>query len=264
MKKPPLPRLGPGEKLLLCLDYDGTLVPLRKRPELAVIPPQVKKLLAALAVLPRVNLAVISGRELSNIRQMVGVKGLIYAGTHGLEIRGPGKMVSTNRLSGKERQGLEHAWRTLREGTKTLPGTFVEKKKMALAAHYRNAPEGVPGKLGVLARTAAAQNGLYVKNGKKVFELLPGGMRDKGGAVCWIRDELTRRNGITPLAIYIGDDLTDEDAFRVLRGRDLPVIVSSRRKTSARFRLTGVAATVTYLTAILHTLSTPKPSGIGQ
>jgi len=252
MNRPPLPKLRPGEKLLLCLDYDGTLVPLQKRPELAVIPPEVKELLERLSALPDVTVAMISGRELANIRKMVGVKGLIYAGTHGMEIRGPKGMASIKRLEDKERRSLQNAWHALDEGTKNLTGTFAEKKKMALAAHYRNAPKGVPAALAKLAADTAGKNNLRMKKGKKVFELLPHGARDKGGALAWIREELTRLHGTRPLAIYIGDDLTDEDAFRELKGRDLPVIVRSRRKTLARYRLPGIPSTIAYLSKI-HT-----------
>lgn len=254
MNRPPLPRLKPGERLLLCLDYDGTLVPLQKRPELAVIPPAVKKLLEELSALPNMTVAMISGRELANIRKMVGVKGLIYAGTHGMEIRGPKGMVSIKRPSEKERLALKNAWRALNEGTKNLPGTFAEKKKMALAAHYRNAPKGIPASLAKLAADTAETYNLRMKKGKKVFELLPYGARDKGGALSWIRKQLTRRYRAKPLAVYIGDDLTDEDAFRELEGRDLPIIVRSHRKTLARYRLPGIPSTISYLTALKTSL----------
>ena len=200
----------------LLLDYDGTLTPLVERPEAATLSDAAREVLQQAAARPSLDVAVVSGRALEDLRRLVGIPGLTYVGNHGFEIEGPG---IAYRHPGSERylRSLEQAAAEL-EGL-GVPGARVERKGPTLSFHLRTVPAPEQHRAAQRAMKVLKRARLRVTEGAAVIEGRPPVNWHKGHAVLYV---LTRRHGadwparVRPL--YIGDDVTDEDAFRSLRG----------------------------------------------
>jgi trehalose-phosphatase len=227
--------------LILLTDFDGTLAPIVGRPEAARPTRRTRRILSRLARHSRARVGIISGRSLPALRRLIHVPNAAYAGCHGLEIawggfrfRHPGAVARLPLLRRVTRQ--------LRRATAGRRGVRVKSKGLAVSLHYRLAdPRIVPvlrRMIGEILRTAPA---LELLAGKKVLELRPRVGWGKGQAVRLLRDRLARSLGRRPLTLYVGDDETDEEAFRALRGRAICVAVG-RRRTRAAYRLRGPSA----------------------
>ena len=202
--------------VLLLFDYDGTLTPIVARPKDALLPPEVHKRLASLAANPRCIVGIVSGRGLSDLLDMADIPGLVYAGNHGMEIRGP-EMKFTHPLAVSARATLHQACSTLTEVLQHIPGAIVEDKGLTLTVHYRSTPEDrVKDVEAAVSETTAkhvADGQLKLTRGKMVTEVRPNIPWDKGKAIEKIREEHDNH----PFPVYFGDDLTDEDGFAVVQ-----------------------------------------------
>ena len=178
------PRLSDAPDVLLLLDYDGTLAPIAPRPELAVLPAAARRVLADLSVHPRFRPGIISGRGLSDLRERVGVPGIIYAGNHGLEIIGAGDDFVHPQAAGL-RPALERVGSELQSRLAGYPGVLVEDKGLTLSVHYRQTDASL---VPPVERTfddvvSAAPVGLKVTRGKMVLEVRPDVAWGKGNAI---------------------------------------------------------------------------------
>jgi len=229
-----------GRRPVVFLDYDGTLTPIVPRPEDADLDDVMREAVRALAA--RCVVAVISGRNLEDVTQRVGVDDLYYAGSHGFDVKGPDGLRFEQPEGAEALPALDEAENALRERVGSVEGAQVERKRFAIAVHYRNAPPDRTGDIENAVEGVRAQvKGLRKRGGKKIFELAPDVDWDKGRAVRWLMDALDLGSDAAPL--YIGDDLTDEDAFRVVRDNGVGVVVDgSRRLTAATHRLEDVDA----------------------
>jgi alpha,alpha-trehalase len=202
-------------RLGLFLDYDGTLTPIVRRPEDATLAEEVRALLGQLAECCTV--AIVSGRDRQDVEAMVQVESLVYAGSHGFDIRGPGGIERQHQDATPALPDLAEAERQIRQRLKPIHGAHVERKKFALAVHYREvADDDVKRVESAVDNVHTAFPRLRKKGGKRVFELQPDADWDKGRAVLWLAKFLGMDDARDVL-IYIGDDVTDEDAFRALR-----------------------------------------------
>jgi trehalose-phosphatase len=243
---PALSRRLRGRPILLFLDYDGTLAPIASRPGLAVLPLERRRFLSALAEEPWLKGAVVSGRELKDVKRRVGARGFVYVGNHGLEIE-KGREVWVHPAAALARARLRGAARKLRRLLGAVPGVSVEDKGFTLTVHYRLAsaarlPEIEARLLKAIAPDLAAGK-FSVRPGRKAWEVRPVVDWNKGSAVRWLLDgPFARVRGGLP--VYIGDDATDEDAFRVLRRRGLCVkrrsLETAGRPTAAQAHLDSV------------------------
>jgi trehalose 6-phosphate phosphatase len=232
-----LPEIVPqarDRRLAIFLDYDGTLTPIVSRPEQATLSNSTRQALRELADLMPV--AILSGRDLDDVRRLVDIDGIVYAGSHGFDIAGPRglrKQVATEFLS-----MIDRAEKALKEKLAGIPGALVERKRFSIAAHYRNVAASDVAKVEQAVNEVAAHHGELRKiDNKKVYELQPNIDWNKGKAVLWLLQAL-ELDGETVLPIYIGDDFTDEDAFRALEERGVGVVVSQQpRATAARYAL---------------------------
>jgi trehalose 6-phosphate phosphatase len=214
------------------LDYDGTLTPIVSRPEQATLSISTRQVLRELADL--VPVAILSGRDLDDVRRLVDIDGIVYAGSHGFDIAGPRglrKQVATEFLS-----IIDLAEKELKEKLAGIPGALVERKRFSIAAHYRNVAGSDVSKVEQAVNKVAADHGeLRRIDNKKVYELQPNIDWNKGKAVLWLLQAL-ELEGVFP--IYIGDDLTDEDVFRALKERGAGIVVNKQpRLTAARYAL---------------------------
>jgi trehalose-phosphatase len=207
----------------LFLDYDGTLTPIVSRPELALCPPQVKALLEKLQDLPDVYLAIISGRALEDIRKIIGIPQITYLGNHGLSIQNPAG-IHKKRLSPNRQKEFRKISQGLRESLGNIPGILFEDKGLILAVHYRNSPkEDIARIREVLWDQLKEWNGSWeTTQGKMVIEVRPKIDIHKGKAVMELL-KMFPSKGLLPF--YLGDDQTDEDAFRVIKGIGITVYI---------------------------------------
>jgi trehalose-phosphatase len=237
--------VGAGDRsLAIFLDYDGTLTPIVSRPDEAVLLNSTQAILRTLAA--KMPVAILSGRELEDVRKRVGIDGVIYAGSHGFDIAGP---------RGLRRQEateflptLDEAEKELREKLHGIAGALIERKRFSIATHYRNITESDFSKLERdVSEIAARHRELRKIDGKKVYELLPKIDWNKGRAVIWLLEHLGLERP-DALPIYIGDDRTDEDAFRALEQRGIGILVSEEpRPTTAKYLLKDPAEVERFL-----------------
>lgn len=227
---------APG--LAVFLDYDGTLASIAGRPDEARLAPGVRPLLETLAHNAGTTVAVISGRALEDLRSRVGVSGLIYAGNHGLEISwGEGRFVHAGAAGRKE--SLVRLSSEIESRCALWPGATVEFKGLTATVHFRRVPaEDRPRLCRLVRKVAAARgNGFVVRRGRCSLEIRPDVPWGKGEAVHFIR---TRLSVPGSLAICMGDDRTDEDAFAALPD-GITVRVGRSEASAARYNVRDVA-----------------------
>ena len=234
------------------LDYDGTLTPIVSRPEQAVLSDPMRAVLRALAT--KLPVAILSGRDLDDVRQRVGIDAIVYAGSHGFDIAGPRGL--HRQMATEFLPNLDMAEKELHGVLDGIPGALVERKHFSIAAHYRNVNENfLPEVQRLMDATAARHPELRRINGKKIYELLPDIDWDKGKAVLWLLAALdleSRSHGIR--AVYIGDDRTDEDAFLVLEPEQhgIGIIVTEHpRQSAARYMLTDSTEVELFLRSLI-------------
>ncbi|MCK5582423.1 MAG: trehalose-phosphatase, partial [Elusimicrobiales bacterium] len=213
------------KKTVFFLDYDGTLTPIVDKPSMAVLSPEMKETLRALNKTFRV--AIVSGRSREDVENLVGIKELLYAGNHGFDIKGRDLELVMPQVQ-KFTPLIEKITERLNLKLSSIEGVIIEKKKFSAAVHYRlvNEEDFLEIKQEVES-ILSREPSLRVMNGKKVFELLPELDWDKGKALMWIMKALNI-SWDTHNVIYIGDDTTDENAFRILKTRGAGILVSSK------------------------------------
>ena len=200
--------------LALCLDYDGTLTPIVDRPEQATLSADMRSLLTQLA--DCCTLAIVSGRDRQDVQDMVRLDNLIYAGSHGFDITGPDGLHLQHEEATRSLPDLDRAGRQLHERLSHIEGVFIERKRFAMAVHVRLVADKDLGSVEEAVKQIRQRfPSLRLMRGKKVLELQPDVVWDKGQAILWLREALglDRSQVVT---FYIGDDVTDEDAFRAV------------------------------------------------
>jgi trehalose-phosphatase len=186
-----------------------------------------------------VTVALVSGRPLTDLRRLVGVRNLTYVGNHGLETWNRGRRTGVF-VPRSSREALSCIRPTLAGLVNDVPGARLEDKGLSLALHYRLAPARQVPRLKSAVRRAALpfvrSGGLSLLNGRKIIEVRPGLDWTKGDAVlCLVRRMRRRRL----LPIYVGDDQTDEDAFEALID-GITIRVGAHRRSKARYYVRNV------------------------
>ena len=220
---------------MVCLDYDGTLTPIVERPEQATLSAAMRGTLRRLAAL--VPVAIVSGRDVAVVAELVGIDGLAYVGSHGLDIAGsPAGRRLRKEVALDFLPELDRVERCLQRETAGIAGVIVERKRFSVSTHVRLVAPAERARVdAIVERVQRAHPSLRREGGKLLFELRPDVDWDKGRAVCWLLEALDRD---LSAALFIGDDLTDESVFRVLAGRGAGVVVAEAdRPTAAELRL---------------------------
>jgi len=231
--------------LAVFLDFDGTLSPIVDDPDAATISDAMRDAVRALAAENVV--AIVSGRDRADVADRSGLAGLHFAGSHGLDIAGPEHTMAHPEAEAAVPE-VEAAEQRLREELAAVPGVVFERKRFSLAVHDRQVATGDVERVhAAVAAAEAESDGLRVREGKRVLELLPDLDWDKGRAVDWLLDAL-EVDPAASLVLYIGDDETDEDAFAALAGRGLGLHVGPGvSDTLADYRLDDPAAVERFL-----------------
>ncbi len=249
-------RLKSADHILLLSDYDGTLIPIVGRPELALLAPETRRMLRTLARNRRYTVGIISGRALIDLKEKVDIEGIIYAGNHGLEIEGFG----TNFLepiAEEVRPFFQILSQVLTTTLRGIRGVLIENKGLSLSVHYRSVDAAeektVSDAFHKVTNPLHVTGRIRVTRGKKVYEIRPPVDWDKGKAVSWLVakcKEVKAKSSILP--VYLGDDLTDEDAFKVIEGYDgISVFVGPEEfKSGARYYLNTPQEVIEFLSML--------------
>ena len=222
-------------------DFDGTLSDIVNDPDTARPVAGATEALRKLAA--HCPVAVLSGRDLADVANRVGVPGIWYAGSHGFELTAPDGAHHQNDTAAATIPVLEQAAGALRDQLGSIAGVVVEHKRFGVAVHYRNAARDRVGDVAAAVRAAGRRDGLRVTTGREVIELRPDIDWDKGKTLRWVIDHLPASGSFTP--VYLGDDITDEDAFDAVRADGVPILVRHNddgdRATAAMFALDSPA-----------------------
>ncbi|PIN26756.1 Trehalose-phosphatase [Handroanthus impetiginosus] len=246
-----------GKQIVMFLDYDGTLSPIVDDPDRAFMSKAMRATVRELArYFPT---AIVSGRCRDKVYSFVRLAELYYAGSHGMDIKGPSK-------GSRYKKGtkavlfqpaseflpmIDEVYKALSEVTKSTPGALVENNKFCVSVHFRCVDEK---KWSELAKQVGSvlegYPNLRLTQGRKVLEIRPTIKWDKGKALEFLLESLGYSNCTDVFPIYIGDDRTDEDAFKVLRERDqgFGILVSKTPKdTNASYSLQEPSEVMTFL-----------------
>lgn len=255
-------------KRVVFLDYDGTLSPIVNDPERAFMSDLMRSAVRDVAKL--YPTAIISGRSRKKVYGFVKLDDVFYAGSHGMDIMGPAIQAScydgkyqSKALDQKGNEftvfqpaqdflpSIEKMLNDLEETTSEINGALVEDNRFCISVHYRHVLQEDLGLLDKKVQAIVAKYpGFHVTRGKKVIEIRPSIEWNKGDAVLYLLETLGFKNSNDVLPIYIGDDKTDEDAFKVLksRGQGYPIIVSSNpRDTLASYSLRDPSEVLSFL-----------------
>jgi trehalose 6-phosphate phosphatase len=253
--------IGSASHLLLGLDFDGTLAPIVADPADAYMPDETRIVFGDLASMPGVTVAVISGRATEDLLPRLGPN-VIVAGNHGLEI-----IEGNTRWRHPQAVTLQPVLREicaeLASRAAGIPGALVEDKGLTASFHYRNVARADVPRISDLVGAAIApyRDRFFLRNGKKVFEILPRTRWDKGSAVLRIMGHVRAVRSGEIAVCYIGDDTTDERAFRRLPGA-ITVRVGNNCPTVARFRIPDTAQVSSFLNWLRCRLGSPLVSTI--
>ncbi len=231
-----------GKTPVIFLDFDGTLSPIVNHPEDAALARGMEDILRRCA--SKYTIAVVSGRDMDDVKGRVNIDEIIYAGSHGFRISGPDGLIMEQKKAEKILPLLDRIKNQLNEKFSAGPeGVQVERKRYAIAVHFRNAEDSrrheVQPKIDEVLKD---HSGVKTGTGKMIIEIKPDLDWHKGKAIEWILDELNLNDNPEIMAIYIGDDVTDEDAFKtILPNGGVGILVGTHgNPTAAAYRLKNV------------------------
>ncbi|RWR96485.1 putative trehalose-phosphate phosphatase C [Cinnamomum micranthum f. kanehirae] len=259
-----------GKRIVVFLDYDGTLSPIVADPDQAFMTDAMRSAVGEVA--RHFPTAIISGRCRDKVHKFVQLANVYYAGSHGMDIMAPVQPIirngginkfQTRSVDENGREAvlfqpakeflptIQEIFRVLQERTKVIHGAMIENNRFCLSVHFRRVSHEDWSKLEELVKSVAMQYPQFcLTRGRKVMEIRPSIKWDKGHALEYLLDTLGFGNSTDVLPLYIGDDLTDEDAFQVLqrRGQGYPIIVSSIPKdTKASYSLRDPSEVMAFL-----------------
>ncbi|KAF3516004.1 hypothetical protein DY000_02064210 [Brassica cretica] len=237
-----------GKQIVMFLDYDGTLSPIVEDPDKAYITHEMREVVKNVAL--NFPTAIVTGRSIDKVRGFVKLDEIYYAGSHGMDIEGP---TSEYAYGGESNQGvlfqparefvptIEKVYKILEEKTKWIPGAMVENNKFCLSVHFRRVDEKRWTGLAEQVKSVLIDYPqLKLTQGRKVLEIRPTIKWDKGQALIFLLKSLGFEKSEDVVPVYIGDDRTDEDAFKVLRerGQGFGILVSKvPKETNASYSL---------------------------
>ena len=227
-------RISKAGRVFLFLDYDGTLSPIVKKPDKATLPLKTRHILSKLVDNKHMVVSVVSGRMLKQVKKKVGLKGIYYAGCHGLEIENADNDYISLKFS-NQKIYIDTVKRKLKIELKAIAGWEIEDKGIILALHYRGVkPNSICNLKSIfynIIKPNLTKAEMVATEGKMVLEVRPAVKWNKGRYCFYLMNKLKYKDEkITP--VYIGDDKTDETAFKLLREKGITIFVRGERKTS--------------------------------
>ena len=242
-----------AKKPAFFLDYDGTLTPIVKKPEDAVLSDEMRNTLEKLS--ERFTVAVVTGRDKEDVQQFIKLDQIIYSGSHGYVTSGPDGLFMEHEDAEKIKKGLDMVEEEL-NGIfgDAKEGVQIDRKKYAIAVHYRNATKQATDKVFEVVKDLLEKHDEYKKGeGKRVVEIKPNIDWHKGKAVLWIMERLGIDKDDDIIPVFIGDDVTDEDAFEALKNKGIGILVENHgQDTAASYSLKNVYQVRVFFEKVLH------------
>ncbi|KAG6753402.1 hypothetical protein POTOM_043470 [Populus tomentosa] len=261
-----------GKRIALFLDYDGTLSPIVENPDNAFMSDDMRSIVKEVA--KYFPTAIISGRSRDKVYEFVGLTELYYAGSHGMDIMCPVRQsvsdYDRNCIKSTDKQGnevnlfqpareflpmIDKVYSSLVRITEDIKGATVENNKFCVSVHYRNVDQDNWKSVGERVQDVIKKYpSLRLTQGRKVLEIRPAINWDKGKALEFLLESLDLSNCDDVLPIYVGDDRTDEDAFKVLRERNCGygIFVSkSPKESKAYYSLRDPAEVMEFLKSLV-------------
>jgi trehalose 6-phosphate phosphatase len=250
-------QIAAAERIILFLDFDGTVAPIVPDPDDARLPAATRAVLVKLAAEPHVTMVFISGRALKDIRKRIAIDSAIYAGNHGFEIEGRG-LSFIHPDAARDLMLMDALEDELMSRVDGILGALVENKGLTLSVHYRRVGPGhIPELAKAVQEVYSRHTGtIEMMEGRKIFEFRPRVGWNKGRAADWIR----ARAGQGALPICLGDDRTDEDTFAALRD-GITIHVGGLHHSSATYRLSGPGEVREFLERLSTGLSKIRQKG---
>ncbi|KAI4337953.1 hypothetical protein L6164_016314 [Bauhinia variegata] len=260
-----------GKRIVVFLDYDGTLSPIVNNPDRAFMSDEMRAVVCEVAkCFPT---AIISGRSRDKVKAFVKLSNVYYAGSHGMDIMAPAKPVVTSSNGKHDNTALNttddgvpfqpakkflpairEILTVLETKIRDIQGARVEDNGFSISVHFRQVQEENYGILEEMVKSVLENFPDFCLNeGKKVLEIRPSIKWNKGHALEYFLDTLGLSSSSNILPVYIGDDRTDEDAFKVIhsRGQGYPIIVSSTpRDTQALYSLRDPSEVLIFLSRL--------------
>ena len=241
-------QIASASRLAVFLDFDGTLSPIVPKQEDAIVDPEIRPVLEKLTERDDMDVAIISGRAMADVRQRVGIEGLLYAGNHGLEAES-NTISFRNPEANAMRRELKCTLLQLKLALSDTDGLEIEDKGLTLAVHFRRVTEHMHDWVrSVTFSTVGRSRSFLCREGKMVIDIKPQIEWHKGYAIQWILKEILP-SGALPL--YIGDDVTDEDAFAAIR-EGITIKVGDPIETEAHYTLPDVSSVGQFLNWLNH------------
>ncbi|KAK9063157.1 hypothetical protein SSX86_017027 [Deinandra increscens subsp. villosa] len=260
-----------GKQIVVFLDYDGTLSPIVSDPDSAFMSDQMRA--AVRDVSSCFPTAIISGRSRQKVYEFIKLEGLYYSGSHGMDTIGPALKTNSYDKGYQQRSfdnegnelmvfqpaqdflpAIKKILTEVTKRTQNIPGVAIEDNKFCVSVHYRHVKDEDYGRLEKEVKSMLANYAdFHMTNGKMVMEIRPSIKWNKGDALKYLLEALGFRESGDVFPIYIGDDRTDEDAFKVLRerGEGYPILVSATpRDTAALYSLHGPSEVQSFLTRL--------------
>ncbi|WP_440767407.1 trehalose-phosphatase [Natronorubrum sp. DTA7] len=237
-------RLARASHLLCCLDFDGTLAPIVDDPDAAAPTAENEAAVATLAAAPPVTTAIVSGRALADVRQRIdGPK--TYAGNHGLELERD-ESVAVHPVARKRATKIERVCAALETALEPVPNIRIENKRLTGTVHVRSVSPALRPTVEHVTTAVVDRFGgdaLEISTGKRILEIGPSIPWGKGNAVGLIDADTPPRT----VAMYIGDDVTDESAFRTVEPDGIGIRVGGDEPSAASCRLDAPDDVATFL-----------------
>ncbi len=227
-------QISNSRRIYLFIDYDGTIVPIKKQPRLAMLPINTRAIIAQLGRNPNIFVGLITGRSLTDIRNLVRIGHILYAANHGFQIH-HNKQSWIHPDAKRVLLLLTKVEATLIKALIPIKGILLENKGLTLSVHYRNVRASDVYRLKIKLKQIIQpyRELLKLTSGKKVIEIRPNIPWDKGYAILRIL-KLYRANNRS-FIIFIGDDKTDEDAFKLLSSRAVTIRVGRNQSSNAKY-----------------------------
>ncbi|MBI1883805.1 MAG: trehalose-phosphatase [Chlamydiae bacterium] len=239
-----------ASQVFLALDYDGTLAPIVSKPQEARLSLNSLSLLKKLSKNPKIILCIVTGRSMDSILKLIPLPKILFIANHGFEMKW-GKKTWTHPLSKKLKPLYREILKKLKRGLSCFPGIFIENKKATLTVHYRDVSlQQIPYLKKIVHHILSSHlKQIKLTSGKKVFEIRPRTNWDKGKAL--LKMGRVKNLSRDAFKIYIGDDQTDEDVFRVLKSKSLTVRVGLSKKSYASHYVQSPKEVLDFLNQII-------------
>ena len=237
-------RIHRADRLALFTDFDGTLAPIRGKPEMVRLAPRSRHRLSAIAG-KGVTVGIVSGRDISDIQTKVAVRGIWYVGAHGYFVRRSGRP-PLDLLTPAQKAQMVEVFARLAHDLRAVPGILLESKTATVAVHYRHGSRRDRAiALASIRALLKSYPRMRLLCGKKVWELLPASRVNKWTAIHRLLAAERRSRGERWLVFYLGDDSTDEMVFAKIKG--ISVVIGKRRSSTAGFFLDSTAEVQAFL-----------------